>query len=169
MWSPCGCNTHRNRTICTSAPNLQSIQTTHLMFSLQNIETSQTARKTVRKIKDKKNRFQISTPFYYHDIPKRCPFEEIRERSKKESKEEDWNPKVKRWDAYHDVRFSSNPNSKAQLPLDGSLLAKLVGQHRCKKKNLRFPVPSDAQTRSSSRSCTRKRERSHNSPATFRV
>ncbi len=169
MWSPCGCNTHRNRTICTSAPNLQSIQTTHLMFSQQNIETSQTARKTVRKMKDKKiaSRFlPHSTITTFRKDAHSRKFEKGANKSRKKKIE---TPKVKRCDTYHDVRFSSNPNSKAQLPLDGSLLAKLVGQHRCKKKNLRFPVPSDAQTRSSSRSCTRKRETSHNSPARFRV
>lgn len=108
------------------------------MFSLQNIETSQTARKFVRKIKDKKfaSRFlPQSTITTFRKMP-------MRGNSRKERKREDWNPKAKRCDTYHDVRFSSNPNSKAELPLDGSLLAKLVGQHRCKKKNLRFPYPA---------------------------
>jgi len=34
-----------------------------------------------------------------------------------------------------------------------------VGQHRCKKKNLRFPVPSDAQTRVQALAAARERER----------
>jgi hypothetical protein len=100
------------------------------MFSLQNIETSQTARKTVRKIKDKKiaSRFlPHSTITTFRKDAHSRKFEKGANKSRKKKIE---TPKVKRCDTYHDVRFSSNPNSKAQLPLDGSLWANTAVKRR---------------------------------------
>jgi hypothetical protein len=135
MWSPCGCNTQRNRTICTSAPNLQSIQVTHLMFSTKrrNISNSE---KNWQENKRQKNRFQISTPFYYHDIPKRCPFEEIRERSKQESKEEDWNPQGKKIRHIPWRQIFFKPKFKSSTAARWKLAGQTCGPRPLKKEEL---------------------------------
>jgi hypothetical protein len=43
-------------------------------------------------------------------------------------------PRQKRCNTYHDVRFSSNPNSKVQQRLDGSLLDKLWARTAVKRR-----------------------------------
>jgi hypothetical protein len=108
------------------------------MFSLQNIETSQTARKFVRKIKDKKfaSRFlPQSTITTFRKMP-------MRGNSRKERKREDWNPKAKRCDTYHDVRFSSNPNQKLNCRSMEACWPNLWADTAVKRRTWDFPYPA---------------------------